>query len=341
LGSFKHSNNEIGIWFNVVDFQHSQPHFRYKLIGLNDSWKMTSENYLNYASISPGNYQFEIQARFGKGEWSESKTVKFEILAPIWQRWWFIASLIIAIIVIVYWQYKRKLHQLDFQKNLTIQKLKAEQRALRSQMNPHFISNIVSSVQFLILDGSYNTANKFLRLFSSITRKVFNYSSHQAISVADEVTFLKEYIEIEEIRLEANILFKVEIHSDIVPENTLIPPFINQPLVENAILHGLKEKKKGRRLVLRIYLEKEWIVIEIEDNGLGRTINEIEKKHPEKEEQHSLDIIKQRLAIINDSEAINQLQFEDLKDKDCKPRGTLVKIKMLYIFEKGNIKVVG
>jgi LytS/YehU family sensor histidine kinase len=155
-------------------------------------------------------------------------------------------------------------------KNLILEKDKAElhHKALHLQMNPHFIFNCLGSISSFILQNENETAITYLNHFARLMRLTLENSKDKEISIEKEIESLKQYFELEKLRYES--IFDYTITNNIHTENDImIPPMLLQPIIENAIIHGIMPKKTNGKIdvVFDIHLDK--LVCTIKDNGVG------------------------------------------------------------------------
>ncbi|WP_315824407.1 sensor histidine kinase [Paraflavitalea speifideaquila] len=146
-----------------------------------------------------------------------------------------------------------------------------EMMALRAQMNPHFVFNCINSIDALIQSNDKYHATVYLNKFAKLLRNILDSSKQNSITLAKDLETLQLYIDLEQLRYENK--FTASIHADesLLQDDFKVPPLIVQPYVENAILHGLRNKPGNRgRLVVTITKKQEHIEFVIEDNGLGR-----------------------------------------------------------------------
>jgi two-component sensor histidine kinase len=141
-----------------------------------------------------------------------------------------------------------------------------ELKAIRSQMNPHFIFNALGSIQRLINQGKNNEANQYLLHFSKLLRMVLATSEKKLVSLSDEIEQLELYLQLEQLRMPFE--YRIEIDRSIQPENEEIPGMLIQPIVENAVKHGVNGKQ-GRTITLRFSKEAHVLLAEISDDGEG------------------------------------------------------------------------
>ncbi|MCB0628511.1 MAG: histidine kinase [Saprospiraceae bacterium] len=150
------------------------------------------------------------------------------------------------------------------------QLLQIESKALRAQMNPHFIFNCLNSIKSLIQDKANKQAVHYLTLFSKFIRQVLNHSEEKQISLEEELEMSRLYIEMEKLRFEKSFTYKVEVDPTVDTSFFRVPPMILQPFLENAIWHGLMHKEGERAIRLEIRPEGEGVKCIVEDNGIGR-----------------------------------------------------------------------
>lgn len=151
-----------------------------------------------------------------------------------------------------------------------------QQQLLRSQMNPHFIFNVLGSIQNFMCENDTQKASNFLSQFASLTRATLNNSVAETISLADEINMLRNYIELEKMRKADNFNFEIIYDENMEIDFIQIPPMLIQPFIENAIKHGFKNIDHKGFLRLQITDKTSWVEFIIEDNGVG--ISKMEKR---------------------------------------------------------------
>lgn len=253
---------------------------------------------------------------------SESKNKTYFIMIVVTA-----AALIVSILLllIVKSNSKKKQKEVEFERN----KLEIEQRALRAQMNPHFVFNAINSIQRYVLKKDQQTAYDYLAKFSKLIRLVLNNSLEKISTLGQELEMIELYVEIEQLRFDRSFEFEVEIGKDVDWNETPMPAMLIQPYVENAIWHGLMNMETEKKGVLRLMVakEKQGIKITIEDNGIGRE----KAKEYRREENHrsvGMKLTEQRLLMINKMQERGEAKVvvTDLKGTDGKAQGTRVEI---------------
>jgi tetratricopeptide (TPR) repeat protein len=148
------------------------------------------------------------------------------------------------------------------------------QKLLLSQMNPHFIFNSVDNIQSLIHGKQDKEAISYLSKFSKLTRQILENSTENHITLDEELSMTENYLNIQQLLYNNSFTFEIEMDPSINKENTLIPPMLTQPFVENAIKHGLKNGKEGGWVQVRFYMKEQSLFFEVNDNGSGLATKE-------------------------------------------------------------------
>ncbi|MEO8209835.1 MAG: tetratricopeptide repeat protein, partial [bacterium] len=190
-----------------------------------------------------------------------------------------------------------------------------EMKALRAQMNPHFIFNCLKSINEYIQTNKTTLASDYLIRFSKLIRAILEHSRKKEILISEEIETLELYIQLESFRLEFPLNYKIIIDDQIDINNVLIPPMLFQPIIENSIWHGLSPKNTSGMIIIRILKNKEQLICEVEDNGVGRQFSNEKKVSNTEIKKGSLGIkiTEERLAIIEQTKLIKtNLTFEDL-----------------------------
>jgi hypothetical protein len=209
-----------------------------------------------------------------------------------------------------------------------------QQKLLRSQMNPHFIFNSLTSIQNYIMDEESYKASKYLSRFSKLVRTILDSSVDDNITIEHEIIAIENYLELQKIRYKSRFDYSLGIDDNIDIENTLIPPMLAQPFIENAIEHGILHKKNKGNIQVRFKSKNEMIILEVEDDGIGRKkAKEIISKQKMKHKSLATTITRERIRVLNKrSRQKITMQIEDLVDARNEPEGTLVRFEIPVIF---------
>lgn len=176
-----------------------------------------------------------------------------------------------------------------------------EMKALRAQMNPHFIFNSLNSIRHYNAQNNTKLADEYLVKFSMLMRQVFENSDHKKVSLADDLNALELYMQIESARLNHKFDYQIKVDNVIDKENTMIPPLLLQPFVENSIWHGISPKEGNGMITIGISMQSEMIRCTVEDNGVGIKKNSIEEcfEQRDKHKPSGFLITQTRINLMN------------------------------------------
>lgn len=172
-----------------------------------------------------------------------------------------------------------------------------ELKALRAQMNPHFIFNSLNSVNDYISKNDVEAASTYLTKFAKIMRQTLENSNRSEISLEDDLKVLDLYLQVESMRLKHKFTYKITVDAAIDAENTLVPPLILQPFIENSIWHGISKKESKGHIDISIKKEENMLICTVDDNGVGRTLKA--NIHSTENKSMGISITKSRIDIIN------------------------------------------
>lgn len=216
------------------------------------------------------------------------------------------------------------------QRNLKSQQtqMELEQRFLRSQLNPHFISNALLAVQNFMLKNETDNAALYLSKFAKLMRETLENSRKEFILLEDEVKMLSNFIDIHKMRLNDTFDYQIEISEDIDPETDSIPPMFVQPFVENAIEHGIPNARERGRIDISFAKEGEYISIEVRDNGGGIVSD---KAKVSDHVSLSTTIIKERMVVFNKTlKSKIEVAMENVKGENQQIEGSRVELKVPF-----------
>ncbi|WP_143309989.1 sensor histidine kinase [Chitinophaga vietnamensis] len=296
-------------------------------------WVTTMSNIIPFPDLQPGAYKLMVRARKYKSDWSQPLGININILPQWYQQWWargivLVLGLLLILVILRY--IVRRIKQAEKRKteyNRRIAELEA--KALTNQMNPHFIFNSLNSVQHLILEKEEKQALNFLADFATLMRQMLNNSRKSYISLEEEIAFLTRYLELEKIRFAHSFTYHFILEDALKDYTIYIPPMIIQPIVENAIKHGLAPKNSSGYLEIRLEMEGDLLYCSVDDDGIGwDKSNSIKSSRLIKHESTALSVIKERLQIIKSFNGnVGKLEIIDkFKSGFGNKEGTLVEI---------------
>jgi ligand-binding sensor domain-containing protein len=328
--SLPHNLNSISFSFVGINYQSiSKIKYQYRLKGLDEEWHTTQETEISFPFLPPNRYEFELRTINDDNKVTSLTVVqKFIIRQPFWKTGWFILLVILSLLAGGYFIYLNRIKTIE-QNNLTQHEINQyRQQALSKQMNPHFLFNSLNSIQYYIVKNDRISSSRYLSKFATLMRVILNNSQNQAISLDDEMSALQLYLELESMRFKDQFEFTIEVDPQINRISTLIPPFIIQPFIENAIWHGLMNRAENGLLKIKIIKEEFALQCIVEDNGVGRKrAAEIVKSNPFHKTSKGISITETRLRLINKKGIIQDpVTYTDLYDQNGIPEGTRVEI---------------
>jgi sensor histidine kinase YesM len=337
----EYDKNDIKIKFTGISYlDEGNLSYYYQLN--NNGWKKTKETSVNYESLSSNSYTFSVYAMNGFKESSEVKTIDFIIEKPFWKSWWFLSLFfLLSMFVIYYFSMLRVkyVHKQFIKEKKTIllekenialenQMLALEQKALRLQMNPHFIFNALNTIKGYYSEGNIQEASNYISNFSKLLRLLLE-NVEQYISLSLEVEMLDLYLQLTQVRYQNKFNYIINIDKDLNASETGIPTLLMQPIIENAIIHGVSPKTSKGNITVSFCKKIDVLICKVIDDGIGREASQKNKrvKHAPK----AIKITKERLELIELQEKKKcNLEFMDLVNEE-KSMGTKVVITIPLI----------
>lgn len=333
----KYNENTLALHFNIIDFE--SPNSYQVAYRLNDAETWTSagqQRVINLNGLPPGKYVLQLKANGKYGE-EKIKIITLFISAPFWKTPWFLIGCGFIAGGIVYFLYRRRINVISQKANLDKLLAQTEMKALHAQMNPHFIFNSLNSIREMVLNNETKEASHFLSKFAHLMRVTLDHSSHSFITLRNTMDYLHRYMEMEQIRNE-HFTCRILADAELDPDETVLPPMLIQPFIENAIWHGVTRDQKNININIDFKKEKEQLVCIIDDNGIG--IDQSLKNKTNGNQSHfsvGISNIRNRIRLLNEKHGLKS--SVTIEDKSNVPSyhetGTLVTIRLpLQIAEK-------
>ncbi|MCA0153578.1 sensor histidine kinase [Winogradskyella vincentii] len=342
LFDLKSSENNLSIVFTGISFSDfSKLIYQYRI---NDGpWNTTNNRNLEIKNLSSGSQTIEIRAQGTSGIWSKSKQIQLKINPPFYKTVPFILIILIALLTLLYFLIGKRIASLKKgfnkerkmlkakQQQIQIEKqmLDLEQKALRMQMNPHFIFNALNTIKGYYSGGNLKEANSYITKLSRLLRLILE-NDERLISIDKEIEIITLYIKLIQLRYVDVFDYNIIVDPEINQSETGLPSLILQPLVENAIIHGLAPLNKKGKLTITFEKVGEKLICKVIDNGVG--YSKSLKKNNAKSENTSkaLKITKERIDIENhNSENIN---FEIKDGENNQGTEVIIKLPILNIW---------
>ena len=334
-----HDKNFITLVFSSTEFaQQERLEYQYKLEGVDKDWVFV--NYLNrtipYNDLKPGDYTFNVNIKNADGRWSaDGVSLHITIIPAWWQTSVFNILAVVTACILIYlflqWRIKgiqkREKLKIKYEKEL----LELEARALRAQMNPHFIFNCMNSIKSLIQQNEQDKAVIYLTTFSKLIRTIFQNSDKREITLFDEMETCRLYTQLESMRFGNKFNCRFIIDDTIDLKSIMVPALIVQPFIENAIWHGIMPKEDGGTVTVSVSQLENAIQCVIDDNGVGREMSKQNKFRGDASTHQSkgVHLTQSRLDLdnlLNERKAI--LEIKDKKDEHGNPAGTTIIITL-------------
>ena len=296
--------------------------YEYRMNGIDSLWRETKETRLGFPFLPPGKYNLQLRAKDLNGTVSYNTIdIKIKVLEYWYKTKWFIAiAVLVSILIIVAFFMnrirairKREKAQLELNQRMADLRL----NALRSQMNPHFVFNVLTSIQNGFMNNNSPDANRQLTDFAKLLRLFLESADHKFITVEKEIRLISYYLELERKRLEEGFDIFIEIGDSVDQYVTQIPTMLLQPFVENAVQHGLRHKEgKGWIKVQISRSENGVLYASVEDNGVGRKrSSEINEKTRSGHKSKAGHMIEERVKILNQGKGVKiDLNYVDIEN---------------------------
>lgn len=321
---------QLAFRYETVDIDHpNEIQYRFKL---NETeWgPWSSENRQNLVGLAYGSHVFSVQSRNYRWEESDPIQFGFHIDSPLHRKLWFqwtllgLTALFLTGISLLYirrikQRNKEEQQQLQLQNHL----LSLEQKALRLQMNPHFIFNVLNGIKAM---GSHKPQkmNATINSFALLLRETLYNSRKDHISLDQEIKTLHHYIEVEQLMAPKSFIYDIIVETEPAAEEILIPPMLLQPFVENAIRHGILKGAREGELSIRFYTAEDFLHCMVTDNGPG--IFQSQKVKTQTDHQSmALTVTRERLESIAGKDA---LKITEIKNDDQTVAGTRIALKI-------------
>ena len=275
--NFPCHENDIDIIYNLIDYSsEGKIAFEYKIEPIEDEWQLTHERQVSFRNLQANNYTFKLRAYDSFGNIHElSAPLKFKVKKAFWQTLWFYVLLITLLVLVNYLIVKSNSdkNKILIERNRIDQKLSDLQlRFLRSQMNPHFVFNSLGAIQYYVQTHKTKEADNYLTMFAKLMRRYLDSSIDKTISLRNELSLLKDYTQLEMMRFESKFSTSFNIDKQLDLDRILIPSMLIQPYVENAINHGLTNRKDNNGILIIDFnaIGEDDFRCTIKDNGVGR-----------------------------------------------------------------------
>lgn len=328
----RHSQDRISLHFATFAAPGRVIGHAYRLASSDTTWVTTSTGNAVFDKLRPGTYTLLMRAQGSDGVWGAESSVVFTVVPPWWQLTWVrvIGALLLAGAIVLLFRLRlelvRKREREEERLARTMNDLRL--RALRAQMDPHFIFNCLNAIDKYILMEQGEKASHYLNSFARLVRLILNQSDSVRVPLEKEAELLRYYIELECLRFRKPFAWEVRVDPELLLADVELPTMLVQPYVENAIRHGLQHKADAGRLLVEFRKRGEEVECTIEDDGIGRAASAVinaERGHIH--HSKSMQVNADRMKLFEEMHSSGVLaEVIDLKDREGNAIGTRVRL---------------
>jgi len=289
-----------------------------------------ARGFARYANLPPGRYILRILGANSDGIWNASpKEISIEITPPFYQTWWFRVLAGLALLLLSYAVYRSRLIAMRKKEEQKRRMIELELNALRAQLNPHFISNNLISINNFIRNNGVEKVRAYVATFARLMRNVLESARNPLMPLSEELNMLQNFVEVESGRFPRPIDFSIEVQNGLDTARYFLPGMLLQPFLENAIVHGLGPRNGAGKIRMYVSKHQDILVFVIEDDGVGRNERAGGPITSPERKSHGLDITRQRLQLYDlQNNTVSELETEDLNNTDGTPSGTRVTLRL-------------
>lgn len=294
----ENKNRSFMLDFGMINFEDPENlQYSYRLIpSVDTSWIELNLPHVQFSELASGKYNVELKVESKNNFRLPVVSIfKITIKPPFYYTWWFLSLVFSLVVLTSAYFIKMRFHKIKKLSQLDKAIAEYEMKALHAQMNPHFVFNCLNSIKEMIISKESENASKYLSKFAKMMRATIDQSKNNWTTLQENIDYLDTYLEMESIRFE-NFIYTVTVENIADRSEILMAPMLLQPLVENAIWHGLMKISGEKLLHIKISKVNEYIICIVDDNGIGYQ-NSI--KLPNVHHGIGLNNIQQRIEIIN------------------------------------------
>lgn len=345
--SLPYNENKAIIDFIAISFRHpTEIEYRYKVSGLDNNWRVTTNHSIELAALPSGNYDFVLSARTRDGQWGKEISLPISVSTPFWKNYSFILLAVGGLAYAIYILARRQTERREAKKReklLLLNKIAyLRQQALSALINPHFIFNCMNSIQHFLNRKDHERANSYLADFAGLIRLTMEHAQEMFIDLNSEINRLQLYLSLEQLRFGDGLTFSFTVDKNIDIREVMIPNMIVQPYIENAIWHGIMPNEgKGIIKVSFTMHGNGELRITVEDNGIG--IQQSKKMADADNKKHyGMGLTEERLQLLRQiSGQTYNINVDELYGTDGACTGTRVVITVPSLSPTFSLRAAG
>ncbi len=322
LKSLGYKQNNLRLGFTGISFS-DYGDLSYEYRSNSGPWVPIDNRNLEIKNLAPGQHNIELRTKGSSDLWSDSKQVSLYIKPPFYKTIPFLILVISIIGLIIYLAVGKRIKSIEKafnkernifnakQEKMTLEKqmVELEQKALRMQMNPHFVFNALNTIKGYYSGGETKEANKYISQFSKLLRLILE-NDKRLITLEKEIEIIRLYVGLIQLRYVDVFSFKIIVDPELNVREVGIPTLILQPLVENAIIHGLAPMNESGELLIEFEKNTNRLVCKVIDNGIGYS-KSLNKNLNGKKTSKAIQITKERIALENNYSVTNDFMIRD------------------------------
>jgi len=294
--TLKSNENSLLIRFKPTgNFNGGKLRYHYRIKPDAEWTEFNNEPLIELPFLPFGNYHLEVEVSdYMSGKMTRVSLMEFSISKPYYLRAWFICLIISLLGAFVFTLYRNRIKRIQSQSQLKQRLTEIKLEALQSQMNPHFTFNAINSIQYYILKNDTAQALIFLGKFSKLIRITLEQSSKSQVTLEEEISYLSQYIEVENIRMDNRVKWEIKGDALDSQREIMISPMLIQPLVENVFVHAFPaEHPDPELIILYEIISDNQLRCTVRDNGVG-----ISQKSEEGNESKGINMIHEKLSLM-------------------------------------------
>ncbi|WP_431609127.1 histidine kinase [Chryseobacterium sp. 'Rf worker isolate 10'] len=329
--SLKYNQNNAQISYTAISYLDEKDiKYKYLLSGAENDTVITEESTLNLGALKPGSYHLNIWASGKNNIWNTTPAVLAIVVnPPFWEELWFMGGIFLLLLILMIVIYRHRVNIIRKKEAEKTERKKMiaelEMQALRAQINPHFIFNVLNAIQNYYGKEDELNANYYMAAFSDLIRKTLTHSKEHWNTIEKEMAMLKTYIELEQMRFKNHFIYDISVEPGL--EQIKIPTMLLQTYTENSISHGLRHLKTGGILRISCSQSDDSIICIVEDNGVGFEKAREFDSRPDDYKSMGLKITAGRISAINELYGTSiSTEIMDKNTTNPDVQGTIVKI---------------
>lgn len=308
-GTYAYHQNDLSIHADMLAYRDAPRNgLVYRLYPVDAMERFIPTGEVNRDNLPPGVYTLELAAVNKAGQRSDTIRYTFTICKPYWNTYAFIILAALSFFsgsyLLMRWRVNRVRRRERERMEIQSRMIEYRQQALQAQMNPHFVFNVLNSIQLYVLKNKPRETYNYLAKFSKLIRRVLQNSGLRMVSLESELELLRWYVDLENIRMDGNIIFDIHVGEGISGKRSMVPTMLLQPILENAIWHGLVPLEGSRvgRINLFVVRDNGLIKFIVSDNGVG--LKPASSERTSEKQSVGLKLIEERLKLFSNEAGI-------------------------------------